>query len=356
MPDKVELFVNKMRIEHFMSYKVDADLYTPADAFSLDLANPEAQIKAGHQCELQINGTLEMTGIIDKVTRKIGKNGVSLAVEGRDLMGLLIDSFCAPKDWIDLQNIKLKALAERLLMDIPFIELKNIDYQENVVGKLKSKKKSSSGGGFLSALDGEQKIAHIDAGMTIFEVLRNYSLSRGMLFYCEPSGRFVFGRPLAKGEPSFSLTLRKSGRGNNVIESETVNDISRRYSKVLVVGQQQGNNETAADQINISGSHEDSTYPFQKLYVTRHNDDSVSPNMRARMIMEKQRREGAQLTYTVGRHQQNGINWSVNSICRVVDEAQNIEGDYLIYGRTFEMNKQTGPITRLRLGAPGIVA
>lgn len=356
MPDKVELFVNKMKIEHFISYKIDSDLYKPADAFHLELANPETDIIAGKLCELYVNSQKELTGIIDKVQRKVTKGGVSLSVEGRDLMGLLLDSFVEAKDWVDVTNIKLKALAERLLTTVPYINRKTITYQANVVGKLKGKKTSSSG--FRAGLDADQKINHIEPGMTIFDVLKNVSLSRGMLFYCLPDGTLVFGRPLAKGAPEFTLTMLKSGAGNNMIESEVVEDISRRYSKFVVVGQQQGSQTLfgAAEINTVSPPQIDPTFPFYKPFVGRDNNDNVSPAMRARMIMEKQRREGTHLNYVVGRHTQDNKNWAINTMCSVKDEVQGIDGDFLIYGRTFEMNKQTGPITQVRLGKPGLIS
>ena len=200
MPDKVELKIGGIKIEHFLKYSINADLYTPADAFHLELANPETVITAGKQCDLWINNNLELTGIIDKVHRKVNKSGESLAVEGRDFMGWLVDAYC--ESFVDTKNMKLKTLAELLLAKAPFISLKSIDYEKNVVGTLKGKK--ATGSGFLSALDTAQKIGHIEAGMTIFEVLKNYSLSRGMLFYCTEKGQLVFRRPLAKGAPEYT--------------------------------------------------------------------------------------------------------------------------------------------------------
>lgn len=357
MPDKVELLVDKMRIDHFLSYKIDADLYTPADCFRLELANPEAPVVAGRLCELKINGDLELTGIIDKVSRRVTKSDQSLIIEGRDLMGLLIDFHCEQAHWKTVEGMKLKALAEMLLVNVPFIQRKKIVYQENVVGKLKGKKHKADAVNICEVLDTAQKIGQIEAGMTIFEVLKNYALSRGLLFYCEPQGRLVFGRPLAKGASEFSLTLLKNGTGNNVIESDIVTDISRRYSKVLVVGQRQGHEDdlTAADVNLPPGIAVDADFPFYKLYVAKECNDNVSPAMRARLIMEKQRHEGLQYNYTTARHSQGGKNWRMNAFCRVVDEPQGIDGNYLIYGRTFELNKQSSPITRLRLGAPGLV-
>jgi len=48
MLDKIKLLVGGKEITHFIEYKIDADLYTPADAFHLQLANPETEIKAGN--------------------------------------------------------------------------------------------------------------------------------------------------------------------------------------------------------------------------------------------------------------------------------------------------------------------
>jgi prophage tail gpP-like protein len=382
MPDKVELRIgadnkNKIpgiKIKHFLSYQIDSDLYTPADAFHLELANPETAIKHGSLCEIFINDQKELTGIIDKVHRKVKKSGVSLAVEGRDYMGLLVDSHC--EQFPDVRNFKLKTLANLLLAKVPFINRKEIVYQKNIVGKLKGKGKKKTTTTFLS--DPTQQIGHIEVGQTIFEVLKMFALSRGLLFYCQPDGTLVFGRPMAKGEPEYTLQIDRAGKGNNVIESEVVDDISRRFSKVTVMGQQQGNQQQGNQQqgnqqqgnqqqgnqrtflaagINTpSGIWIDTEFPFYKPFVCIDNNDSLSPKEHARLIMEKQRREGLKIIYAVGRHSQNGQNWTINKFCHVSDEVQGIDGDYLIYGRTFELNKKDGPTTKLKLGLPGLIA
>jgi len=353
MPDKVELRINDMKIEHFLSYQIDSDLYVPADAFRIQLANPETDIPQGASCELFVNDTLELTGIIDVIHKKVDKNGVSLSVEGRDLLGVAVDSYCEKFDTVSGKTIK--QLAEMLLADIYELDRVTVVYQQNIVGKMKKSK--NVGSGFLSLLDTPQKISKIEPGMTVFEVLKTYAASRGMMFYSLPDGTFVFGRPLAKGEPAFTLTLRKDGIGNNVVESEKIDDISKRYSKVTVVGQQQGQNALGLPtQINTKETVPDDEFPFYKPYVTKNNNDSMSPKQHARMIMERQRREGLQMNYTVARHSQDGRNWTINALCRVNDEVQGINGVYLIYGRTFELSKDAGPTTKLKLGPPGLVA
>jgi len=58
------------------------------------------------------------------------------------------------------------------------------------------------------------------------------------------------------------------------------------------------------------------------------------------MLMDKMRFDSFQLHYKVSRHSQNGRNYQINKIAHVKDEVRNLDGDYLIYGRTFEMSRE----------------
>jgi prophage tail gpP-like protein len=312
-------------------------------------------IRAGGRCELWVNDRLELTGIVDKVNHKTTKQGNSLIVEGRDLMGLLVDSYC--ETFVTVAGKTMKQLAELLIDDVPFIERSQVLYQENLVGKLKGRKKKGSSGGILASLDSSQKLSQIEPGMTVFEVLKTYAVSRGMIFFALPDGTFIFGRPKTSGEPMFSIVMRRDGVGNNVMEGERVEDISKRYSRVTVVGQQQGADDLAgASQINTKAVKEDDSFPFDKPFVTKNNNDSLSPKEHARLLLEKQRREGDQLIYKAPRHSQDGMNWTISELYRVEDELRGLKGTYLIFGRTFELRKTEGPTTKLKLGPLGMVA
>ena len=355
MSDSVELKVDGTTIVNFESYTVEADLYTADDAFSLELSNPETEIRPGLKCELFVNDTRELTGIIDRVTRSYDKAGTKLRVEGRDLMGLLVDSSCTT--FMDVRGKTVKQLAEILLKDIPFINRKSIVYQENFVGKMKGKKQtvSSPAAGFL---DTPQKIARIEPGMTVFEVLKTYAASRGLMFWAMPDGSLVFGRPLAGGQAAFSVEVRREGGNVTVLEGELVQDISRRFSRVIVIGQSQGHEDHGGDatKVNSKATRDDTTFPFYKPFVTKMTNDSQSPPLHARLLLEKQKHDGFQLQYKAPFHSVNGRNWRINQLCRVKDEVLGIDGTYLIFGRTFELSKTGGSTTRLKLGYPGVVA
>jgi prophage tail gpP-like protein len=354
MSDSVSLQIGGKRITSFLEYRAEADLYTADDAFSMVIKDPKVEVSAGQQCELYVNDTLELTGIIDRCIRSHDKSGRRLRIEGRDLMGLVVDSYC--EQFVDVQGTTVKSLAEMLLRTVPFINRKNIVYQENIIGKLKGKKQTVSQPA-VGFLDTPQKISKIDPGMTVFEVLSTYAASRGLMFYSLPDGTFVFGRPKAGGEPAFFLTCNEDGNGNNTNEGELLEDISKRYSKVTIISQGQGFDDDGMDtnKVNTPVSRDDKTFPFYKPFVTRLTNDSQSPELAARLLLEKQQHEGFQLSYKVPRHSQNGRNWTINELATVRDEKLGLNDTYLIFGRVFELTKE-GMFTRLKLGYPGVVA
>lgn len=354
MSDVVTLQIGSQRIENFVSYDIEADLYQAADTFKLELANPEAPVKAGMECKLYINDQLELTGLIDKTSKKGDKNGRTLSVEGRDLMGLLVDSHA--EQFATVQGKTVKQLAEMLLPTVPFIQRSQIVYQENVVGKLKGKRKSADSP-LTAFLDTPQKFSQIEPGMSVFEVLAVYAASRGLMFFALPDGTLVFGRPRITGAPLFSVTNRLDGQGNNVESWDETNDISRRYSKITVISQVQGTNDfgMVANNVNVKKSITDPDFPFYKPQVVKINNDSQTPELYGRMLLEKQKHDGYSLAYTVPLHSQNGKNWAINELCTVDDEVLEVKLTMLVSSRCFRKTKQ-GSWTDIKLGPPGLVA
>ena len=136
--------------------------------------------------------------------------------------------------------------------------------------------------------------------MTIFDVLSNYARSRGFMFFSLPNGTFVFGRPKTKGAAAFNIVSLKPGPQNNALTCEEVNDFSKRFSKVTVMGQRQGTDADGGDDddddddagdngndgdddgggaaaINTHAVAYDPTFPFYKPFVALNNNDSLSP-------------------------------------------------------------------------------
>ena len=350
MLDKISLGIGDSRVENFLSYTVTADLYEAADAFSMELADTGVEIKTGMRCELRVNDQLELTGIVDKVTRGNGivpgKQGSGqgvdigvknkLIVSGRDLMGLLVDSYCEKFGDITVKDPKV--LAEQLLKDIPFINREKIIYQEE--------KKEEK----------EDRIK-VDPGSKVFDVLKDYAASMGLLFYAEPDGTVVFGAPKTEGNPKYELVRRKDGRGNNIISGNITDDISERYSKVTVMGQRQ--DPVWSDiSVNVPDKEdegkEEYKFPFYKPFVIFNGNigDEKDAKRQAKNLIKKQRLKGVILAYKVAGHAYNGVNWTINEFCQVADDVAGVNGSYLIMKRTFKLSRQ-GAFTELELGLPG---
>lgn len=360
MSDSVRLEVDGKSVENLLTYAIAADLYQAADAFTMELADPGVSIRGGQLCKVYVNGNLELAGLVDKVTRRYDKSGRKLTVQGRDKMGILVDSYA--ERFVAVEGMRLKALAEMLVAPLPFINRSDIEYQENIRGTLKRKGKKEPGGeaSLVSLLDKSQKLARIEPGKTVFEILKQYAESRGLIFflvYRDNAAKFVFGRPKAAGgDPAFSLVCRKSDpSGNNILIGEHVDDVSGRYSRIVVMGQQQGDDSLSPGQHSTYKVFTDEQAPVPKTLVVTNNNDYQSPALHARMLMEKARLSSSIFTYTVPGHSQAGNNFRINELCRVVDEELDVDGVYLIYERTFKRTLQDGTTTELTLGPPGVL-
>ena len=62
----------------------------------------------------------------------------------------------------------------------------------------------------------------------------------------------------------------------------------------------------------------------------------------AENLIKQQRLKGVKLAYKVAGHSYNGVNWTINEFCQVVDEVVGVNGSYLITKRTFKLSRQGG--------------
>ncbi len=342
MSDRVSIIISGREIADFFSYRVESDLFAAADAFSLELADPDLAIASGSRCFLKVNGRTELNGIIDRVSRSYEKGRRTLTVEGRDLMGLLVDSYCTT--YPDLQDIELKELAAQLLKDIPFIKGVRVIYG-----------KGSKNRAVELSKEEEFEYAQIKPGQTVFDVLKEKALSLGMLFFSLPDGTIVFGEPATGGKAEFFLTNTRQGSHNNIISASLTDDISRRYSSVTITGQVQGDDFMGPGEHNVEAFLPDPAFPFAKPFVAAVDLDSQDPRAYARILMDGQRFDSWLLEVKTHGHAFNGRVYQVNQIYHVVDQLLGINADLLCYGRVFEKDKDRGAFTTLRLSQPGVL-
>ena len=339
--DAVVLEVAGKRIADFYRYRIESDLFKAADDFSFDFEPPGFAIDPGARCRVFVNGVLELNGIIDRVRDGYGPDRTHLSVAGRDLMGLLVDSHVGIGQTDE--NIDLRALAKDLLKNVPYINRKAIIY-----GKGHKARVAEQGWGFEST-----KVQR-DPDHTIFDLLSRHAQERGLLFWCQADGTFVFGHPVRTGKPLFRVVNRMDGHGNNILSSDRTRDIAGRFSKITVIGQQQGEDSFASDEVNVQAVAIDPDIPFYKPYCTCMHSDMASPGEYAGLVLNQQRFDGFTLEVEVAGHSQGGQNFQANTLCRVDDEYYGYAQAFFVAARTFELGRQ-GLVTRLRLSEPGVV-
>lgn len=338
MSDKIELKIGDYTYRRFKSYSVDSDIYEAADAFQFDVY-PAGDVvpRAGMMCKLFVNDQLEFTGIIDRAARGWESSGRYISLTGRDMMGLIVDSYV--ETYQTIKNSSLMNVAETLLKRVPFVS--SIEYD---IGAEKR--------------DASKPYIQTEPGQRIFDVLKEVAASRGLVFYCKANGGLVFRKPRGRGRTRFNLRMKHNERNTFIIKGERSDDITNRYSKYTVLTQEQGEDDEPA-QINASAVVEDDTFPFRetlyKPYVEALSDDTGSCKKIAQLRMEQNRVLSNTLDYRVRGHSQSIYNWTIDELVRVDDYYLDVHAELLIYGRTFT-GGTGGQFTALKIGTPGLVA
>lgn len=361
MRDPITLVIGGRSYSNFLSYEVDSNVLVPADAFSCRISRCDTGIKTGEKFQLVVNGRLEMTGLIDKVTAQYSKGSQELRVEGRDLMGLLVDA--SVEEWKTLHAVSLKDMGKRLLKNIPYLKDSKVIYghEKKDAGLSKPKKVKLES---ASGMPGDASTCQYEPGISIFEALSDYSQKHGLLMWFEPDGTLVFGELKGKGAASeFSFFTHKGQEQgakdkrsaqakNNIISANLTDDISKRYSQLTIVAQIQGTDGIPAggQDVNIP-TPPDKTFPFRKPLVLQSQCVSEkAATLQAAWELKKREAEGWRLELVVAGHSQDGVNYKANSACHIKDEVLGLDGEYLILGRKFTLDRNDGPRTQLTVG------
>ena len=241
-------------------------------------------------------------------------------------MGLLCDHNITeyqPTD--DLSNKPLKTIAEKLLKDIPFLDIKDVFYE---------------GSAIRLAVPYEQLV--LSPGQTVFDVLKSIAQGRGLYFWCNEKGHFIFGTPVSSKAPEYHFILEKNIGRTNVLEASKTTDITSGFSTIIVHSQSQDSDvDSVAAQKSLSVPDE---FPFYKPKVVCINGDSKSAYYEANRFINLSKANCMQLQYLMPGHSFKGKNYKTNVMARVDDEENNVHGDFLSKRPNIDIIKQkNGP-------------
>jgi len=338
------LIIGNQKITEFEAYNVEANLFNAENRFEVVLANTELRVSPGEPLKLYVNDQLETTGIIQSRSKSLSIGGKVVTLAGTDLMGLLSQHYV--EEFITLENYTLTQLATLLISKVPFINVGT----DVIYGKGDRARAAE-----LTATEEDYTYQQIEPGDTVFDVLKKYATSRGYLFFSLPNGKIVFDQPVKAGPAVFSLVNRRGDARSNIINVDTLNDIEKRFSKVTVFAQSQmTDDDLDVDERNAYATVMDPTFPFYKPFFAEAIHDGQNLAQYAALLMDRCKFDAFNLTVTTYGHSQNGKNFTVNAICHVDEEDEQINRDMLIYSRTFTMDKEQGAETVLMLSDLGV--
>lgn len=326
--DEVILLVRNARVDKFVSYTIDADLYSPEGSFSFE-CDSKYDVNKGDTCQIFVNRVCVMAGIIDTVRRSLSRNGPKMNIEGRSVAAVLADS--SVTKFVSLPTT-LPQLVERLVRDLPFLSRKDFVF------------KSGS-----DKVKVQRKFIEVSPGDSVFEVIKKAANSQGYLFWASPEGELVFDKPVERGKADFKIHAFEDGSEMDYIEGSVTETINEQHSLIKVIGESQDDNDIKY----VAASVKNDDFPFYRPLVVNWNENEGPAKKTAELQLATEKAAAIQLEYTMPGHSQNGIPWTINAFCDVEDHYNGANGAYLIKRRTFTLDRNEGKRTKLELQPGG---
>lgn len=367
--DKVSVIVGGKVHSDWSGYGIDSDFLIPADAWSMRLGLPDGifpeGVARGVPVQVRIGPDVVMTGRIDRVSRTVSRDQVSLSVTGRDGAAILVD--CASP----LLTSRQASLEEVIAQVVRPLGIKNIELHAE----------SSIRNDKITTEPGERA----------WDILLRACAGRGLWPWFRPDGTLVIGGPDYTAAPVATLVMRRSGEGNNLLSLTDESSMERSFSRLTVLAQGHAhstNNKkelgiidvSSSDSLTVSGDTDTTeteldtglpetgqhglqfvvedptvTYYRPQVVVMHDADDLEQVRYRARKMMADTRLEGYSLIARVQGHRtSDGVLWEPGQRIHVISEPHGIDAIYFLMGREFTGGRPGGAVTTLRLKEDGV--
>ncbi|HBY9798488.1 TPA: phage tail protein [Klebsiella pneumoniae] len=367
--DKVSVIVGGKVHSDWSAYGIDSDFLIPADAWSMRLGLPAGifpeGVARGVPVQVRVGPDVVMSGRIDRVSRTVSRDQVSLSVTGRDGAAILVD--CASP----LLTSRQASLEEVIAQVVRPLGIKNIELHAE----------SSIRNDKITTEPGERA----------WDILLRACAGRGLWPWFRPDGTLVIGGPDYTAAPVATLVMRRSGEGNNLLSLTDESSMERSFSRLTVLAQGHAhstNNKkelgiidvSSSDSLAVSGDTDTTeteldtglpetgqhglqfvvedptvTYYRPQVVVMHDADDLEQVRYRARKMMADARLEGYSLIARVQGHRtSDGVLWEPGQRIHVISEPHGIDAIYFLMGREFTGGRPGGAVTTLRLKEDGV--
>lgn len=333
-PDTVSLSIGGVAHADWLSYEIDSDLLTPADAWRMSLGGAQPlpdTVQAGADCVIRIGSDTVMVGVVDEITQQIDKRGHSISLSGRDMAGQLLD--CSAPLFNELQ-VPLLRIVKAICSPLN-ITAYRIDASPTMA---------------------RHKIS-VTPGENGWQVLQNAAEANGLWPWFEPSGTLVLGRPDVPKEANTSLRLsRSSPQWNNVLSASLTRSQHDVYSEVRILGQAAGLEGSRAMRGVWGHASADQTIrPRLKISTDYESDNPKIAELRAKKELADALLKAQTLKVTVRGHRtEEGALWTPGMRVACALDVLSINAVWLLMARTLRCSHDGGTTTELTLYQDGL--
>ncbi|MDP3841047.1 MAG: phage tail protein [Oxalobacteraceae bacterium] len=333
--EPISLLIGGRAHQEWESYRIDSDLLSPADDWSMTASFNDAAgntlpdfIYEGATAKVMLGDDILLDGLVDAVDHVVERQAHYFELYGRDRASLLLDC-SAP-----LLSLQLATLEQIIAKAVLPLGIKAIDYRA---------KPSAP----------RQKV-HTEPGQSVWEWLMSACEANQVWPWFTPDGTLVIGAPDYTTAPVADLILRFNGDGNNVKSIQRVQSIQQSFSEITVLGQSAGDGDVGHH--NIKGVATDDTMPLYRprIVIDGNCESSALASRRAGKLIADSRMARDRLTVKVDGHRvatsgSNGQPWTPGMRVHVLSEPHRIDAVYFLIRRTFTRSRSAGPCTDLHL-------
>lgn len=367
---RVALFVGGRAFDAWTTVQIDSDLLTPADAFQFELRRSESSasawaalvrgVRAGARCRVEVEGVVQMLGVIDEVLVDAAAEGTAVHVSGRDYAGALVDWDAPPH--LSWTNVTLASMVRELVAPFGITEVRatNSANRNVLTGAVRGMTPEPLPADFTRI---SVKQARAEAETTVWELIDLQARRFGLIPWMAVDGSLVLSRPDYLQPPRFRLVRRFDGVGNNVLPGAQYRvSVAGLPTQVLVKFNSGGR---AAERVRggITERHAyrypDGSDPLAGLHHPKNigADDVKNRAQAVRRAHREFAKAGADWrTYSarVAGVSQGGALWAPDTTVHVEDEAAGLRETWLCHGRSFTVSRE-GTFTDLRLSPIGAI-
>lgn len=330
---EIRLLVGGYELKGWDEATIDNSIDIPADSFSVTLFNPvydqlPKSVSAGQTVQLYYDKQLVLTGVVDRISEAVSRQGRGLKISGRDLVGQLID--CSVP-MFNGRQVNLEELVNQYIKKGNLSSLfKNVVIENNTT--LRNK-------------------VSVEPSESLWDAINKAAASSGQHVWLEADGTLKIGNPFsAPYHVKTTLQLMFDGQQNNVIDAQYDEDVSKVFSQIKVLSQ-----DSKAKHI-LSESSTKTAYPFNRLKLVSIGD--VETKAEADAALKKLEGDNNLEAYNL---KINVVGWTVDNKVWATGWYVNLHSDVLsratakwaIMGRTLHLSRSAGQTTELKLKRQG---